>query len=171
MRLSLSIALALTACGTDVRTGAEDEDTHGSTNPDAGMQDDPVVDAMPVPPDGIPPGLTPCEEAVYHSDLAWIQTAIFDVSCTNRCHGDTPPDANMSLRPGEAHASLVNVASTQFSGWTRVVPGNPGASMLMVQIGGEPGPELEGLMPWGQPKLCDPMIDAIRRWIAAGALP
>jgi hypothetical protein len=43
--------------------------------------------------------------------------------------------------------------------------------MLMVQLGGEPGPALEGLMPWGQPTLCDPMIDAVRRWIAAGASP
>jgi hypothetical protein len=40
-----------------------------------------------------------------------------------------------------------------------------------VQIGGEPGPELEGFMPWNQPKLCDEKIDAIRRWIAAGANP
>lgn len=140
--------------------------------PDAGIDGSTTVaDAMPVPPDGIPAGLTPCEEAVYHSDLAWIQTAIFDVSCTDKCHGDTPPAAGMSLLAGQSRAALVNVSSTQFAGWQRVVPNSPSQSMLMVQIGGEPGPELEGYMPWGQPKLCVEKIDAIRRWVAAGALP
>lgn len=170
MRVSLGIVLALSACGTDVMTNPTDQDPtkpDGGTRVDAGM----VADAQPVPPDGIPPGLTPCEEAVYHSDLAWIQTAIFDVSCTEECHGDSPPSASLSLKPGESRAALVNVASRHTAGWVRVSPGSPGASMLMVQIGGEPGPDLEGLMPWGMPQLCDEKIDAIRRWIAAGALP
>lgn len=171
MRTSLSIVLALVACGTDVRTDPDEQDMQGGDDPgvlpDAGA----IADATPVPPDGIPPGLTPCEEAVYHSDLAWIQRAIFDVSCTNRCHGDTPPSGGLSLRPGESRAAMVNVASRGFPSWIRVVPGNPGASMLMVQVGGEPGPELEGFMPWGQPMLCREMIDAMRRWIAEGAQP
>lgn len=160
------IAFSLVACGTDVRSNDQD-----STQDDAGVDGSTVVvvDAMPVPPDGIPTGLLPCEEAAYHSDLEWIQREIFDVSCTTRCHGDTPPAAGMSLRPGQSHTAMVNVVSRHDRAWVRVAPGNPGASMLMVQIGGEPGPELEGLMPWGQPMLCAPMIDSIRRWIAAGA--
>ena len=169
MRITHWLVLTtVAACGTDVTTTPNDQD---STKPDDGLHDAGVADAKPVPPDGIPVGLTPCEEAVYHSDLAWIQTAIFDVSCTTECHGDTPPSASMSLLPGQAHAALVNVASRHTSSWVRVKPGDPAASMLMVQIGGEPGPELEGLMPWNQPKLCDEKIDAIRRWIAAGAQP
>jgi hypothetical protein len=161
------IVLALAAaCGTDVTTRPNDQDT---TRPDAALDAGPVTDAKPIPPDGIPTGLDPCDEAAYHSDLAWIQTAIFDVSCTTGCHGAATPAAHLSLRPGESHAALVNVASHHTAGWVRVVPSNPGASLLMVQIGGEPGPELEGLMPWGMPKLCDGKIDAIRRWIAAGA--
>jgi hypothetical protein len=165
----LVIVVAAAACGgTDVNTMPNDRD---STKPDAGGGSTHVADAMPVPPDGIPANLTPCEEAVYHSDLAWIQAQVFDVSCTTMCHGDTPPAASMSLRAGEARASLVNVRSTQFPDWIRVVPGSPAQSMLMVQLGGEPGPALEGLMPWGMPKLCDEKIDAIRRWIAAGANP
>ena len=168
MRFIPGLVLALVACGTDVHTMPNDQD---STRPDAGGGSMPVADAMPVPPDGIPPNLTPCEQAVYHSDLAWIQQYVFDVSCTTKCHGDVPPAAGMSLRPGEARAAMVNVPAHHHTGWIRVVPGNPGASMLMVQIGGEPGPELEGFMPWDQPMLCTPLIDAIRRWIAAGALP
>src|SRR5262249_1657872 len=149
-----SIALALIACGEDVRNTADDQ-----TDPDAGGDGSThVADAMPVPPDGIPPNLTPCEEAVYHSDLAWIQAKIFDVSCTTMCHGDSPPAAQLSLLPGRARAALVNVASTTHTGWKRVVPNRSAASMLMVQLGGEPGPQLEGLMPWGMPKLCDEKI-------------
>ena len=77
----------------------------------------------------------------------------------------------MDLSAGRAYASLVNVPSSQYSGWMRVVPRSSPQSMLMVQLGGEPGPELEGTMPWGMPKLCTEQIDAIRRWIAAGANP
>jgi hypothetical protein len=171
MRFSpcLVIVVVVACGGTDVNTMPNDQD---STKPDGGVDGSThVADAMPIPPDGIPSNLTPCEEAVYHSDLAWIQAQVFNVSCTTMCHGDTPPSASMSLRSGEARASLVNVRSTQFPDWIRVVPGSPTQSMLMVQLGGEPGPALEGLMPWGMPKLCDEKIDAIRRWIAAGANP
>jgi hypothetical protein len=169
MRFIPSIVLVLAACGTDVNTMPNDQD---STNPDAGTGGSThVPDAMPIPPDGIPPNLTPCEQAVYHSDLAWIQTYVFDVSCTTMCHGKSPPAGHLSLRPGEARAALVNVASHHDATWKRVIPGSPAQSMLMVQIGGEPGPELEGFMPWGMPKLCNEKIDAIRRWVAAGANP
>ena len=168
MRFMPSIVVVLAACGTDPSTMPNDQ---GSTKPDAGGGSTTVADAMPIPPDGIPPGLTPCEEAVYHSDLAWIQAKVFDVSCTTMCHGQTPPAAQLSLKPDQARAALVNVRSTEFPDWTRVVPGAPGQSMLMVQLGGEPGPALEGTMPWGMPKLCNEKIDAIRRWIASGANP
>jgi hypothetical protein len=129
-----------------------------------------VADARETPPDGIPAGLTPCEEAVYHSDFAWVKRTVFDVSCaTSDCHTGPSPKAEMDLSAGAAYASLVNVPSTQFDGWMRVTPNSSPNSMLMVQIGGEPGPELEGYMPWGQPRLCAEQVDAIRRWIAAGA--
>jgi hypothetical protein len=77
----------------------------------------------------------------------------------------------MDLSTGRAWSSLVNVSSNQYAGWVRVVPGDSSASMLMVQLGGEPGPQLDGYMPWGQPRLCNEKIDAIRRWIIAGAPP
>lgn len=168
MRVLSAAALALTAsCGTDVKTGSSDP---VNTMPDAASSTDTQMhDAAPLPSDGEPPGLAPCDAALYHADLAWIQTEIFDKSCLTGCHSGANPTSGMDLSAGRSWASLVNVPSNQFSGWTRVVPGDPGKSMLMVQLGGEPGPELEGTMPWGQPKLCDGLIDAVRRWIAAGA--
>lgn len=169
MRFAPGVVVALAACGTDGRT-IPDGSAAGADAIEP-IDGAPSGDATEVPPDGIPPNLTPCEEAVFHADLAWIQAQIFDVSCTTRCHGDSPPAAELSLLPGESRAALVGVASTEFAGWLRVAPGDPGASMLMVQIGGVPGPDLEAYMPLGQPMLCIEKIDAIRRWIAAGAQP
>jgi hypothetical protein len=173
MRWANAIVLVLTgACGTDVREQLEDA---GSELPDGGVPprdgSTSSTDDGGTTGDAPPSNLTPCEEAAFHADLAWIQKNVFDVSCTTNCHSGPNPGAGMNLTAPFAHAHLVNVASTQFGGWIRVVPNAPGASMLMVQLGGEPGPELEGFMPWGMPRLCDPMIDAIRRWIAAGAPP
>jgi hypothetical protein len=169
MRVLSAVALALTAsCGTDVRTGTSDP---VDTLPDAGSpMNTPMHDAALPPTDGEPPNLAPCEAAIYHQDFTFIQERIFTPSCaTSMCHTGSDPDAGQNLTAGAAYASLINVNSTQFSGWKRVVPGDPAHSMLMVQLGGEPGPELEGTMPWGEPKLCDPLIDSVRRWIAAGA--
>lgn len=175
MRLVPWIAISLlAACGTDVRTSgpgdnSSDPGVDGGVKTDGGGSTT-VADARVPPPDGIPQGLAPCDEAVYHSDLAWIQRTVFNESCAvDGCHTGMYPDAQMSLDEGRSYAALVNAPSHHTDGWVRVVPGDPGASMLMVQIGGEPGPPIEGTMPWGMPKLCDEQIDAIRRWIASGA--
>lgn len=164
------VVLALTACGEDVRTmpgGSSDSGADDGIRPDGGSTT--IVDAATPPPDGIPPGLAPCEEAAYHSDFAWIQRTVFDVSCLQGCHSGQYPRGELDLSAGRSHAQLVNARSTYDTSWRRVVPGDPGASMLMVQLGAEPGPPVEITMPSGQPKLCDEQLDAIRRWIASGA--
>jgi hypothetical protein len=115
--------------------------------------------------------LTPCEQAPSHSDFAFIQDNVFTPSCAVAgCHTGAFPRATLDLTAGRAHASLVGVASTEYTGWTRVVPGNAPASLLLVQVGGETGPD-QGSMPWNQPKLCTPLVDAMRRWVVAGAPP
>jgi hypothetical protein len=172
MRLVSSFVLAvLASCGVDVRTMPQDSSDPGV---DGGVETDgggntTVADARVPPPDGIPEGLTPCEEAVYHSDFAFLQDKVFNEKCTESCHVPSKAGAFLDLRPGQAYGHLINAVSHHDPSWMRVAPGNPGASMLMVQVGGEPGPPLEGLMPWGQPRLCDELVDAMRRWIAAGA--
>jgi len=176
----VSLFLMLAACGSDMRSSedrsssAPDVDggvrAHdgGSSTTTAVADADADADAWVPPSDGIPQGLAPCDEAPYHSDFAFVEDKIFAVSCLNGCHNGATPAAGMSLVAGLAYASLVNVPS-QHEGWVRVMPGDSPASMLMVQVGGEPGPELEGFMPWGQPRLCDELVDAMRRWIASGA--
>ncbi len=167
MRLVLGIALAAAACGTDVRTSQDQDPTSVDAGVDGPMTS-PPNDGR-VPDDGA--NLTPCEDAVFHSDLAWIQANVFDVHCTEGCHSGSNPAAGMNLSAVTARTALVGVTSTYNSSWKRVVAGASAQSMLMVQIGGEPGPELEGYMPWNQPRLCGEMIDSIRRWINEGAQP
>jgi len=113
-----------------------------------------------------------CEAAAMHSDFAWIQTDVFDTSCTlGGCHAGTAANAgHMSLEDGKAYASLVNVPSQIQPGWTRVVPGDPATSYLLVALGHEAGPmPPDGYMPLSSPSLCPEQLDAIERWIAAGA--
>jgi hypothetical protein len=115
-----------------------------------------------------------CQEATQHDDLAWIETDIFARSCTfMACHRNPATDANgLVLEPGQAHAELVGQPSLVAPTMTLVVPGDPMASYLMVVLGKYPGPlPPGGTMPLSSPPLCDQKIDAIDRWIAAGALP
>lgn len=135
---------------------------------------------VPDPEDGGVPGdgsitepdamvmLTDCEEATLHSDLAWLQQKVFTPSCaTAGCHA-----SGMSLAAGQTHASLVNRASSIASGWTRVVPGSVATSYLVVALGRGTGPTPpSGTMPLGALPLCVEKLEAIERWIAAGAQP
>lgn len=114
---------------------------------------------------------TICEQAATHDDLTWIQTNVFSASCArSTCHTSTNQAGGLVLEQGMSHAYLVGQPSSQHAGWTRVVAGQPDASYLLVAIGGADGPD-RGTMPWQMPMLCQEKIDAIRRWIAAGANP
>jgi len=176
MRIAPVVLCVLASCAADVRQ-TRDETSTDSTSSDPGVDgglgtdggsSSTVTDAR-VPPDGIPPGLAPCDEAPYHADFTFLQEEVFTPACAG-CHDAASPGGGLVLEAGRAYANLVNIASTGHAGWMRVVPNNAGASMLLVQVGAEPGPELEGFMPWGEPMLCTPLLDAMRRWVNAGAV-
>lgn len=148
-RLAYAVLVALAACGND--------------------NEPPGVDAIGAE---VPDSATgPCADATAHSDLAWIQDNVFTPSCTkSACHDADEPE--LSLVEGAAYANLVGRASSTQSGWTRVVPGAPSQSYLLVALGREPGPPPEdGFMPLLSEPLCAEKIDAIARWIAGGAQP
>lgn len=169
MRLVIGIALAAAACSTDVRASQPDAQL-APFSADAPLLT--LVDAsVDAPAPDARANLTPCEEAATHSDIAWIQAKVFNVHCMDGCHDSHNPDGAMDLSAGHARVNLVGVTSAWDPRWKRVVAGNPAESMLMVQIGGEPGPPLTHYMPWNKPRLCDEMIGAIRRWIDQGAQP
>jgi len=141
------LATAVAACGGSGGGGDDD--------PDAGVS-------------------ASCQEATLHDDLAWIETTVFARQCTfMACHHGAATDANgLDLEPGRSHAELVGQPSIVAAGETLVVPGDPAASYLMVVLGRYPGPlPPGGTMPLSSPPLCDQKIDAIERWITAGALP
>ncbi len=152
--LSLLITAALAACG----------------NGDSGT------------PDG--GGTSPsCLEAEQHSDFAWLNDNIFTRSCANftSCHDSAAPAGNLDMTAEASYTNLVNVPSTYFTDWMRVAPGSCEESYLMVRLrchsdtsaNGMPcftGP-LDGgqLMPPNSSPICQQKVDAICRWIAAGA--
>src|SRR5262245_22449141 len=113
-----------------------------------------------------------CLEANQHSDFAWIRDNVFKTSCANfsSCHQGTRPPGNLNLTPDRSYAQLVNIASSQQTGWTRVVPGDPERSYLLVKLRLVPGPLGDGdFMPPNSPPICSEKIEALRRWIADGA--
>jgi hypothetical protein len=116
---------------------------------------------------------TICEQAASHDDLTFIQDNVFTTTCAvAHCHASDSQAGGLILSQGMARDELVNRASELASGWTRVVPGDPTHSYLMVAIGGQDGPLPNGvMMPAGAPMLCAQEIGAIQRWIAAGANP
>ena len=127
------------------------------------------ADASTVAPDA--PAATVCGEATQHSDLAWIQDHVFTPSCvTGTCHRGSDPAVGLSLEAGMSHATLVGHDASTQAGWVRVVPGSPPTSYLMVALGRAAGPTpKDGTMPLGMPPLCGAKLDAIERWITAGA--
>jgi len=113
-----------------------------------------------------------CDEAVSHSDLAWIQSQVFTPSCAlPSCHRGAAATAGfLALEAGRARSQLVDTASTSATSWKRVVSGNASRSYLLVAIGQVSGPRpTDGLMPLGGGALCAEKRDAIQRWIEAGA--
>ncbi len=168
MRTSLLLLLIAAACGKD--------GTSLDTNPDGGVAPDGMVvgvsDAAASEPDAIVE-LTECQEAMQHSDLAWIQQKIFTPSCaTAECHAGSDPEVGLNLEAGRAYANLVNKNASTVQGWQRVVPGTLATSYLVVAFGRADGPPpRDGFMPLGANALCVEKLEAVERWILAGAQP
>jgi hypothetical protein len=115
-----------------------------------------------------------CMEATTHSDLAWLQEKVFTPSCSAfvSCHKGAATEAgNLSLEPGQLISQTVNVDSKLFPQFKRIVPGDPANSYMMIILGKFDGPidSMVGTMPYNNPRLCNEKLDAIERWIAAGA--
>ena len=100
------------------------------------------------------------------SKLSTIQSAIFTPKCaTSGCHGSVGTQAGLNLSQGQSHGALVNIPSTVVLGATRVVPGDPNASLLFQAVNGTAPIQR---MPVGS-SLAQTDIDAISAWIEAGA--
>lgn len=123
----------------------------------------------------------PCMDATTHSDLAFIEQKIFAQSCNvaGSCHNSASDPGKLDLRPGVSHDHLVGVPATIDRTRRLVVPNDVAASYLMLMLRdvapakasppGNPPPGNVGFMPQAAPILCCQKLDAIERWINAGA--
>jgi hypothetical protein len=141
------------------------------------LEDEPPLVDRNCTPDG--PGAT-CAAAAGKAEYSWIQTNVFDIGCNSggSCHGAALPEGGVDLRAGVSYENLVNADSQLAAGRKLVVPNDIQASYLMLMLGDYP-PEMAtpattapagGYMPKGVPGgLCCQKLDAIERWIMAGA--
>jgi hypothetical protein len=125
----------------------------------------------------------PCMDAVNHSDLAWIESNVFKGACDfSGCHnGDSSTPGKVDLRVGKSYAHLVNYASVIDATRKLVVANDVAASYLMLMVRDVPPamanppasapPGSVGYMPQtgGSTVLCCQKLDALERWIVAGA--
>jgi hypothetical protein len=152
------------APATAAEAGTEAEDA--SLEPDAGIVDD-------AGPDGAGEKSGPCGAGEFDSTFAAIQRVIFEGgNCTNSlCHGEAAV-GGLDLRAGKSYANLIEMKSTASSA-LRVMPGEPDESFLYnkLRAATEPGSvTVEGsAMPSGAPPLSREHLEALRRWIEAGA--
>lgn len=128
-----------------------------------------------------------CVRAEAHSDFAYVHAAILKPKCTFRgCHnGDPTPAGSFDFRTTDAaYTHLVGAPSKLDPTRTLVVPGNAGQSFLLAMIGsykleeaepplseiprGEKG-QFVGTMPQDAPIMCCQKVDAVERWVSAGA--
>jgi hypothetical protein len=89
------------------------------------------------------------------------------------CHMTGEEAGNMSLVPDNAIASLVGVASAEAPTQTRVVPGDPDKSYLVMKLEGTHMAHggAGARMPFGGAPLPAEEIGKVRKWIAEGARP
>jgi hypothetical protein len=121
------------------------------------------------------PASCPCEAQVTSTWEA-IQTAVFERrGCTQgACHGSSPGQGLLDLRPEVAHAQLVDVPSTAAPSLMRVEPGDRSQSLLWLKLAkatlvdGYENVPLAG-MPFGLEPLTADELEAVRLWIQAGA--
>lgn len=167
-------AFTLVACGTDTAepTGpfGPDIEHPPEHSPDAGAGGGSNSDGGPndAPPSNVDPL---CAEATQHSDFAWLEAKVFEGSCaTSECHDADEPAVGLDLSVGKAYNNLVNKGASTVSGWTRVIPGSLDQSYLVVSLGRAAGPPpRDGFMPLEADPLCVEKLEAIERWILAGA--
>jgi len=103
------------------------------------------------------------EDPSFASDIQ----SIFNNNCVSSgCH-DTSASGGMILLQGQSYANLVNVASTQEPGKTRVIPNDATDSYLVIKLEGRQ--TNGGRMPLGGGALNANSIQNIKNWIDKGA--
>ena len=128
-----------------------------------------------------------CMQAETTQDLPWSEATICKPHCAvsggHNAAATTAGRIDM-LNPGMSHDDLVNQDSMIAAGRKLVVPGKPKESYLLMMMQQFKPTEMEptpvaappgdiGFMPQGTDNvpLCCQKLDAVERWITAGAMP
>ena len=110
------------------------------------------------------------DTSTYHD----IQHHIFDKSCVNTaCHGAPANAGGLNLAYENSYQNLVGQTpknpAAAAAGMKLVDPNNPDNSFIITKLVGPTEKELGARMPFGGGKLHDGKIEALRKWITAGA--
>jgi Bacterial Ig-like domain len=102
------------------------------------------------------------------ADFASIQANVFTPICSP-CHSGANAPEGLMLDAAHSYNLIVGVPSTERATVDRIKPGDPDNSYLVRKIQG--GPDIDGVqMPYMETPLPQSTIDAIRTWVANGAL-
>jgi hypothetical protein len=167
--VGLLALLAMSAC----RMSLEDEDDGGDDMPGGRLCVPVTTNAACVEAETLDP-----------VPLSWIEQNVFTPNCGGAsCHGVPPgggaPVGRIVLT-SMSHDKLVGVDATFATSRKLVVAGDVAKSYLMVimkhtklEDADPPATEPSGgrYMPLGSPPVCCQKLDAIAKWIAAGAPP
>jgi hypothetical protein len=121
-------------------------------------------------------GSEPAASDAIEPKLSVIQKEIFEVGCTaSSCHSTKAHSGSLILVAGASHQNLVGALAdnpqAQKEGLLRVKAGDPDASFLLAKCSAGLDGEYGQVMPFGDPDgLPARKLDALRAWIAAGAL-
>ncbi len=177
--LSVYIVLLAATAGCDSSASSPDdvrvrvEDQHEDEDEDERMAASPVdePERHDEKTDGAPEDA--CDARQFESTFAAIQHVVFESNnCTNSmCHGAAAM-GGLDLRPDVAYENLIEVKSANGSLF-RVMPGEPDESFLFNKLRAATEPNsvaIEGSpMPSGAPPIRAEQLEAIRKWIEAGA--
>lgn len=122
-----------------------------------------ILDPVSPPPDCL-------DEIPFRAQFSCIQQFIFSPTCAIAgCHAAPGAAQGLDLSSGNSWTGLVGSPSAE-AALTRVEPGDPDNSYLIIKLEGI-DPRLVGdRMPQGGPFLSQAEIDVIRRWILDGAV-
>lgn len=117
----------------------------------------------------------PCDSGSFSSTFELIQKAVFEnTGCTNQiCHGEARA-GGLDLRADVAYDNLVEAEALTVPGVKRVVPGRKDLSLLFTNVAAKTVPSqyrapLRPMPLDPVPALSLDQLEALRRWIEAGA--
>jgi hypothetical protein len=121
-------------------------------------------------------GGEPAPSDAIEPKLSAIQAEVFAIGCaSSSCHSTNSHAGSLILEPGKSHQNLVGTLvdqpGAQKEGRLRVKAGDPDASFLLQKCTAGLSSDYGAVMPFGDTVgLSKRKLDAIRAWIAAGAL-